>query len=648
MKKLLERLVKKMAKDYLPTYRYSDNIKKSYQDRFYGYKHTLGCGDGEIYDEKNMTSDHFPVMSPRNRRLFLREDDHQKFVSVPQGINGEDGLMIIGDGNVLYNGIVISLPNEIVYEQNIVWLGQKYCLFPSQYMIDFSPLKSDIHVTVQSCDISLGDSYDELIAPASLNITIGDIMLMKFPRQYIDHDIIACCTGETGTYYLFPAGTFPNSAVGVEITFQKIAHGEYMYYNPDPITCDIKNGTYGGESAELNTIKLKSSIPTDKYKVGDAVQITGATNAGNNQTAIIREISNDQSELRFSENTFVAAETDVQLTISRNLPTMDYVCAHDNRLWGCRGDTIYASKLGDPTNFNVFDNLASDSFAADVGSGGDFTACYSYNGYPLFFKEEHIYKVYGTRPQNYQITDTMTLGVEKGSHKSLAVAGETLYYKSRAGFMAYTGGVPKNISADLGNDVFGYENAVGGSNGVKYYVSVQATSISYLMFTYDPRYGVWHKEDDTEAFQFAFYNDALYCMRADGEIFVADTHGRYYIVPFGILDVEPAVSSYVMFGDFVNNDPNKKGISKIQFRCEVENDSKMAWKISYDKDEFEDVIDSATRTADIIGPVTKRSYYRPLTPHRPDNYRLYIEGEGDWKLYSLSKDEYSGSELQKH
>jgi hypothetical protein len=137
-------------------------------------------------------------------------------------------------------------------------------------------------------------------------------------------------------------------------------------------------------------------------------------------------------------------------------------------------------------------------------------------------------------------------------------------------------------------------------------------------------------------------------MRADGEIFAADAHGQDIIVPFGIFDVEPAVSSYVMFGDFVNNDPNKKGISKIQFRCEVENNSKMAWKISYDKDDFEDVIDSATRTADIIGPVTKRSYYRPLTPHRPDNYRLYIEGEGDWKLYSLSKDEYSGSELQKH
>lgn len=670
MKKLLERLVMKMAKDYLPTYRYSDNIKKSYQDRFYGYKHTLGCGDGEIYDEQNMTSDHFPVMSPRERRQYIRKAGEQvKFIDTPQGINGENGLVFIGDGSIWYKGYSFKIyntidpqnitPIPIGIEQQIVWMGDKYIMFPSKTMLTFVDDKDD----GRSYEIEFTAQIDEAVEYYAIQASngtfarcsIGDVVKITCENSECISTIIGKDSTSSSWIHVTHDSPLP-TGTGLSMTIGKLAILTSLEAIETKI-CDIGYKD-SGHPDNINELALHNSGDqwSDILKVGDAIRIIGATNANNNKIAIIREISADRTKLIFDDYAFAEIEYNVNLNLYRSVPNLDFVCAHDNRLWGCRGDTIYASKLGDPTNFNVFDGLASDSYAADVGSGGDFTACYSYNGYPLFFKEDHIYKVYGTRPQNYQIQDTMTLGVEAGSHKSLAVAGETLYYKSRAGFMAYTGGVPRNISADLGNDVFKYHSAVGGSNGVKYYVSVEFNEGQdpiYILFTYDPRYGIWHKEDDTEAFGWAYYNHNLYCLRSDGELIVMDMKNGQLASPGFPHSVafEESVDSFVYFGDFVNNDPNKKGISKIQFRCEVEMNSQMAWKISYDYDTFEDIIDSATRSANVRSTearVAKRSFYRPLTPHRPDNYRLYIEGVGDWKLYSLSKDEYSGSELQKH
>lgn len=116
--------------------------------------------------------------------------------------------------------------------------------------------------------------------------------------------------------------------------------------------------------------------------------ISGAvTHESNNKTPIIREIDGDY--LRFYENTFTIgsggdAET---LTIKRTVPDMDFLCENENRLWGCKEDTIYASKLGDIFNWNVFDGVATDSYSVNVGSAGDFTACCSYLGYPCFSRK---------------------------------------------------------------------------------------------------------------------------------------------------------------------------------------------------------------------------------------------------------------------
>jgi hypothetical protein len=256
----------------------------------------------------------------------------------------------------------------------------------------------------------------------------------------------------------------------------------------------------------------------------------------------------------------------------------------------------------------------------------------------------------------------MTLGVEPGSYRSLAVAGETLFYKARPGIMAYTGGAPKLISEAFGDEGKLYRDAVGGSDGVKYYVTLQrqtaANSGDPLLFVYDTRYGIWHKEDDTDALAWFYKDGFMFCIRrwtqegiptgvrrmiVNGE----DCVNKGVTMPFtGAL--ESSFASFVEFGDFVAADPNKKGISKIQFRCSALSGVPIIWSISYDGGTYETIYQSATHLEYIDTNGVKRSFYLPVTPHRCDNYRLKITGHHGWRLWTLSRDEYSGSELQKH
>lgn len=398
-------------------------------------------------------------------------------------------------------------------------------------------------------------------------------------------------------------------------------------------TAKFQDGTYAGEEAEANTIYANGVTWSDYFKEGDAVEISGATtHTGNNKTIIIREI--DGANLRFYENSFeINAGGDTEsLTISRSMPDMDFICENENRLWGCTDDTIYASKLGDPFNWNVYDGLGTDSYAVSVGSAGEFTACTSYLGYPIFFKEDVIYKVYGDRPSNYQVMSSASLGVESGSSRSIAVAGETLFYLSKAGVMAYSGGIPQAIGAAFGT--VRYKNAVGGSDGRKYYVSMQAPAGGYSLFVYDTWTSLWHREDSLRVLDFG-YDKEMYFMGADGKIWISPAARE---IPAGAVS-EGTVNSMAEFGDFVEGDPNVKGISKIQLRLEIDAGSSVTVLIKYDSI-------GTWQTVKALSSATKKSYYLPVIPRRNDHFRLKIEGAGGWRLYSLTRESYSGSELK--
>ncbi|MBQ8249062.1 MAG: hypothetical protein IJY93_04170 [Clostridia bacterium] len=393
-------------------------------------------------------------------------------------------------------------------------------------------------------------------------------------------------------------------------------------------TASFSDGTYMGEDAE--GCRIVTSGTVFPFKVGDAVTIEGATVADNNKTIIIREISDDKKSLGFYEHSFTVANSQT-LTISRTVPDMDFICQNENRLWGCKGDTIYASKLGDAFNWNVFDGLATDSYALDVGSAGDFTGCIAYGGYAIFFKEDQVYKVYGDKPTNFKAMASASLGVMRGSADSLAIAGETLYYLSRCGVMAYTGGIPVAISSVFGD--VSYCDAVGGSDGLKYYISMRdSVSGEYSLFCYDTRIRRWYREDDTRAVGFCYY-DGLRLLGSDGVMYRI---GAWRDHEDGQVS-EDVFKSVIEFGDITDGTMDRKHLCKIQLRLDLDVGAKVLVYMSFNGGRYSLVKE--------IRSDRKNSYYLPLSLHRYDHCRIKLEGFGDWKLCSLAREFSPGSEL---
>ena len=133
---------------------------------------------------------------------------------------------------------------------------------------------------------------------------------------------------------------------------------------------------------------------------------------------------------------------------------MDFVTECQNRLWGCYygirdGETvneIFCCKLGDFKNWECYMGISTDSYRASVGTDGVWTGAVTYLGYPMFFKENFLHKVYVSATGAHQITSTALDGVQKGSADSLAIVADTLIYKTRTGIAQFDGSMPVPIS----------------------------------------------------------------------------------------------------------------------------------------------------------------------------------------------------------
>ena len=176
---------------------------------------------------------------------------------------------------------------------------------------------------------------------------------------------------------------------------------------------------------------------------------------------------------------------------------MQCAAVHNNRIWGCNFNDsvneIYASKLGDPLNWNCFRGLSTDSYAVSVGEPGEFTGCVSLGDSVIFFKEMCIYSVYGNDPSDFRTVKAECFGVQKGSEGSAVKINGQLYYKSCHGIMRLSeGALPVCISDELGADV--WKDAVAGTDGSKYYVAMTDAAGKRELFVYDTHKQSWNKE----------------------------------------------------------------------------------------------------------------------------------------------------------
>ena len=94
------------------------------------------------------------------------------------------------------------------------------------------------------------------------------------------------------------------------------------------------------------------------------------------------------------------------------------------------------------------------------------------------------------------------------------------------------------------------------------------------------------------------------------------------------------------FADFTEQEPNKKQITKLQLRLELEEGATVQVLMQFDSD------GRWQRVGGAIGQGAKRSYYLPIIPRRADHYRLKLTGTGGCRIYSLSIETSTGSPLR--
>lgn len=463
----------------------------------------------------------------------------------------------------------------------------------------------------------------------------------------------------------------------IDITIEGVQDGTYRSLEAD-VTLSNASVTISNEDARM----VLSTGHGLKYDDAINIHIDSYTPSGGSSVATSFDISCivegveegiSTDTIVLPVNTFIemtgAGVTGFTIsgTLKRTMPDLDFIVEWNNRLWGCSNaeNVIYASKLGDPSNWNYYQGTSLDSYYAEQGTDESFTGIAEYSGHLIFFKPNSMTRVYGTSPSNYQITNTKAFGVEKGSSRSILTINDTVFYKSEVGFMAYQGGVPFCISDKLDMKI---KNVVAGTEGRKYYAScivVEGNQSSSRLYAFDISKSMWHLEDDVRFTDACKMGDKVYCASAnqnltcDTDVFCSETllcDSEYIEGDVLIFNPDTVVETHAeaevrdpddppenyedlewkaVFGPFDEYIEEHKIYSKLAMRLKANGVASAKVFISIDEGPWEQV--------EHYDRVSTKGDFIPIIPRRCDRYSVKIEGKGNCELKSLTRRVRQGS-----
>ena len=523
--------------------------------------------DSALTEMVNMSSRAIPSLTPREERRYIADTPDATDICTPEYTGGEltsfTGVM---GGAFYYNGVCIG-DGLSDGRKSIADFNGKICIFPDKVYYDYLP------------DPDTGEVSNELVSmEKSLSVTGA-----KFYSSYDD------ITGEYTAYISKSGAGFDNSfSVGDSIVISNCSND----YNNTKVIKSRKQTAAAEDIVSVVADAVSSSrIDVLLYnKDGEKVTFSNVTESGS-------------------------------VTLRLAIPDMDNICVHNNRLWGTAdtGEYIYASKLGDCTNFYSYQGLGDDSWYSPVGTGGTFTGICSYRTAVVAFKRNCIHHIYGDAPVNFSMPKQTFGGCIDG--KSICEIGGVLYYLSQDGFAAYSGGEPYNISPQL---KVRYISCAAGTNGKHYYAAAEREDGKRDVLVYTPEADVWVREDDTPFAGFCTYNGSIYGI-ADGAMWRLDGGDESF---------EWCVVSKRFTYDVMEH----KGLSCMWLRMDLESDTEVRISVSRDNEEF--------KLCETVRGGKGFSVYRvPVRFGKCESFRVMLKGSGGAVIHDIEITTHNGGRV---
>ena len=594
---------------------------------FGGLNETYGCTEAEYSGGMNFSARDFPALSTRLPRRRLQE------LAGLNGIYHLNGLLTVCRQDLVYTpdeapAQPVTVKNAVAdSRKTMVGIGTKILIFPDKVAFDTAdgsaaPLGAaweagSLSVSFAPCDAS-GNTYEvkDKGTKEPEHPQDGQLFLkLNEPdKPYSAENTLEVYSEASGNWTVIPLDYCLVTAEGIGAEFRVW----------DTVTLTGTGAEQAGQWAGLDgdrivygvtetTLRLRAD-PGGEHFYGRLVH--------NGSSAVWVSMDGTQREEYFPAEG-VKAE--------RRVPDLEYLTECDNRVWGCssKENVIYACKLGDPTNWFSYRGIAADSYAVTVGSDGPFTGAATCMGYALFFKENTLHKLYGSKPSDFQLSSLRCRGVARNAARSLCVLNETLYYLSPDGVMAWDGSIPTKVSTALDPArLRNVKSALGGALDGRYYLhlvrgSGEAQTVRLLV--YDTERGLW-QEEDVCSYEMTGSGGQLYLW--DGKaVWAADAEREENWQRADGL--EEGVRFELVSGDIGLDRPEEQYLSRLTFRLEAEAKSRFELAVSYDGGAWETL---AQRTAD-----GRHCFDIPFVPRRCGSLRLRLKGRGQITLRSLTR-----------
>lgn len=550
---------------------------------FGGYHAGARIAEGEFAAMKNCTGDQFPLIATRRKRGVYASPARCN------GLLAKDSLCWVDGSKFVMNGFETELHLTDGPKQ-LVSMGAYVIIFPDKKYINTADLSDS------------GNLEGEFTSTGTVKFTPVDGEGKPLIPAYTQPEEPE--KPENGTLWLDTSGA-----------------GALLQWSA---------GTGMWVSVDNTLVRISCPNMGVSFRPGDGVQLTGVP-AGVVTSGVIADCGRDYVTVPGLLERETSLDTPV--TVGRYLPLMDMVIECGNRLWGCRYglnragavvNEIYASKLGDFRNWNCFQGISTDSYCVSLGNDGPFTGAVQHLGYPVFFREDCIHRLYGSTPATFRLQTTPCPGVQQGCSRSLARVGQMLYYKSPTGVCAYDGAVPVTVSQKLG--AMPCTRAAAGALGDKYYICFQEEENTGQLWVYDTARGLWHREDDSRVRWFCTCRDDLFFVNGAGQIISVMGRGQ----------PEEEISWMLETGALGTLTPDSKTLTRLNLRLELEQQAKV-W-VQYDGDDF------WTSVATVYGSAGQ-CFNLPVAVRRCDRLRLRLEGTGFMRLSCITKTMERGSEV---